>query len=101
MKLSSNAVDDSNIENNSPQKLLVNKTQASRLCKYFANGSLANMKFNYEKKMKTQLHKLGQSLGFLVRFLWLLLKTGLPLIKNVFKVLAKNVLIPLGLTAAA
>ena len=51
--------------------------------------------------MKTQLYKLGQSLGFLVRLLWLLLKTGLPLIKNVFKILAKNILIPLRLTAAA
>ena len=34
-------------------------------------------------------------------FLGPLLKTGLPLIKNVFKQLAKSVLIPLGLTAAA
>ena len=30
-----------------------------------------------------------------------LLKTGLPLIKNVLKPLSKSVLIPLGLTAAA
>ena len=30
-----------------------------------------------------------------------MLKTGLPLIKNVIKPLAKSVLIPLGLTAAA
>ena len=30
-----------------------------------------------------------------------LLKSGLPLIKNVFKTLAKSVLVPLGLTAAA
>ena len=38
-----------------------------------------------------------QSGGFLSR----LLKTGLPLIKNVIKRLAKRVLIPLGLTASA
>ena len=38
-----------------------------------------------------------QSGGFLSR----LLKTGLPLIKNVIKPLAKRVLIPLGLTASA
>ena len=38
---------------------------------------------------------------FLGRLLGLLLKTGLPLIKNVIKPLAKSVLIPLGLTAAA
>ena len=42
-----------------------------------------------------------QSGGFLGRFLGLLLKTGLPLIKNVVKPLAKSVLILLGLTAAA
>ena len=39
--------------------------------------------------------------GFLGRLLDLLLKTGLPLIKNAIKPLAKIVLIPLGLTAAA
>ena len=39
--------------------------------------------------------------GFLGRLLGPLLKTGLPLIKNVIKSLAKSVLIPLGLTAAA
>ena len=42
-----------------------------------------------------------QSGGFLGRLLSPLLKTGLPLIKNVIKPLAKSVLIPLGLTAAA
>ena len=42
-----------------------------------------------------------QSGGFLGRLLGPLLKTGLPLIKNVIKPLAKSVLIPLELTAAA
>ena len=42
-----------------------------------------------------------QSGGFLGRLLGPSLKTGLPLIKNVIKPLAKSVLIPLGLTAAA
>ena len=42
-----------------------------------------------------------QSGGFLGRFFGPLLKTGLPLIKNVIKPLAKSVLIPLGLIAAA
>ena len=42
-----------------------------------------------------------QSGGFLGKLLGPLLKTGLPLIKNVIKPLAKSVLIPLGLTAAA
>ena len=39
--------------------------------------------------------------GFLGRLLGPLLKTGLPLTKNVVKPLAKSVLIPLGLTALA
>ena len=39
--------------------------------------------------------------GFLGRLLGPLLKTGLPLMKNVIKPLAKNVLITLGLTATA
>ena len=39
--------------------------------------------------------------GFLGRLLDPLLKTGLPLIKNVIKPLAKSFLIPLALTAAA
>ena len=42
-----------------------------------------------------------QSGRFLSRLLDPLLKTGLPLIKNVIKRSAKSVLIPLGLTAAA
>ena len=39
--------------------------------------------------------------GVLVKLLGPLLKTGFPLIKNVITPLAKSVLIPLGLTAAA
>ena len=50
---------------------------------------------------KTQLSKMIQSGWFLGRLLRPLLKTGLPLITNVVKPLAKSVLIPLGLTAAA
>ena len=41
-----------------------------------------------------------QSRGFLGRLLGILLKTRLPLIKNVIKPLAKSVLVPLGLTVA-
>ena len=47
------------------------------------------------------MHKIGQSEGFLGRLLGPLLKTWLTLIGNVLKPLAKSVLIPLGLTAAA
>ena len=42
-----------------------------------------------------------QSVGFLGRFLGPLLKTGLPLMKNIIQPLPNSVLIPLGLTAAA
>ena len=58
-----------------------------RLCKAFTNGSSANTKLS-----KTQLHEMGKSRGFLGRLLLQLLKT---------KPLAKSVLIPSGLTAAA
>ena len=64
--------------------------------KAFASNSTTNIKLS-----KTQLFKMIQSGGFLGRLLGPLLKTGLPLIKNVIKPLAKSVLIPLGLTAAA
>ena len=47
------------------------------------------------------MHKIGQSGGFLASLLGRLLKTGLPLIPNLLKPLAKSVLTPLGLTAAA
>ena len=52
------------------------------------------------KLSKAKLHKIGQSGGFLGRLLGPLLKTGLPLIGNVLKPLAKSILIPLTLTAA-
>ena len=42
-----------------------------------------------------------RSFGSLGRLLSPLLKTGLPLMKNVIQPLAKSVLIPLGLTASA
>ena len=41
-----------------------------------------------------------QSGGFLGRLLGPLLKTWLPLIKNVIKPLAKSILIPIGIIAA-
>ena len=47
------------------------------------------------------MHKIGQSEGFFGRLLGLLVKTGLPLMKNVLKPLPKSALIPLGLIAAA
>ena len=53
------------------------------------------------KFSRAQIYKIIQSWGFLDRLLCPLLKTGLPLIKNVIKPLTKSILIPLGLTAAA
>ena len=47
------------------------------------------------------MHKIEQSGEFLGKLLGPLLKTGLPLMKNVLKPLAQRVVIPLGLTAAA
>ena len=76
--------------------MLLPNTQDSELRKTFANGSSANIKLS-----KTQLHKIEQSGGFLGRLSEPLLKTGLPLMKNVLKPSAKSVLIPLGLTRSA
>ena len=82
-------------ETNFPHKLLLTNRQVSNLCKAFTNHSSADIKLS-----KTQLSKMIQSWGFLGRLLGPLPKTGLPLIKNVIKPIAKkSVLIPLGLTA--
>ena len=94
LRLSLNMVRDEEI--NFPHKLLLTNRQAKNLRKAFANKSSTDMKLS-----KTQLCKIIQSGGSLGRFLGPLLKTGLPLIKNVIKPLAKSVLIPLGLTVAA
>ena len=96
LKLSSNMVGNPNDKNKCPHKLLLTNTQVAKLRKAFANNSPVNIKLS-----KTQLSKMIQSGRFLGRLLGPLLKTGLPLIKNVIKPLAKSVLIPLALTAAA
>ena len=75
--------------------MLLTNTQAWKPRKAFANHSSAHIKLS-----KTQLHKIGQPGRFLGRLLGLLLKTGLSLIKNVLKPLAKSISIPLGLTTA-
>ena len=53
--------------------MLLTNTQVLKLHKTFANGSSANIKLS-----KTQLHKIGQSEGFLGRLLGSLLEIGLP-----------------------
>ena len=94
LRLSSNMIGDN--ETNFPHKLLLTNRKVSNLHKAFSNYLSAGIKLS-----KTQLSKRIQSGGFLGRLLGPLLKTGLPSIKNVIKPLAKSVLIPLGLTAAA
>ena len=94
LRLSSNMIDDN--ETNFSHKLLLTNRQVLNLRKAFANNSSADI-----KSSKTQLSKMIQSGGFLGRLLSPLLKTGLPLISIVIKPLAKSVLIPLGLNAAA
>ena len=95
LRLSLNMVGDD--ETNFPHKLLLTNRQVANLRKAFANNSSTDIKLS-----KTQLSKMMQSGGFLGRLLGPLLKTGLPLMKNVIKKpLAKSVLILLGLTAAA
>ena len=83
-------------ETNFPNELLLTNRQVSNLLKSFANNSSADIKLS-----KSQLSKMIQSRGFLGRLSGPSLKTGLLLIKNVIKPLAKSVLIPLRLTAAA
>ena len=96
LRLSSNMVGNSNENTNFPHELLLTNRQVGNICKAFANHLSTDIKLS-----KTQLSKMIQSRGFLGRLLGPLLKTGLPLMKSVIKPLAKNVLIPLGLTAAA
>ena len=96
LRLSPNMIGESNDKANFPHELLLTDRQISSIRKAFSNNSSVDIKFS-----KTQLSKMIQSGGFLGKLLGPLLKTGLPLIKNVITPLAKSVLIPLGLTAAA
>ena len=96
IRLSPKMIGDYNDKGNFPHELLLTDRQVSSIRKAFANNSSVDIKFS-----KTQLSKIIQPGGFLGKLLGPLLKTGLPLIKNVIKPLAKSVLIPLGLTAAA
>ena len=96
LRLLSNMIDDSDDKINFPPELLLTNKKVASLRKAFAHKSSIDMKLS-----KTQISKMIQSEEFLGRLLAPLLKTGLPLMKNVIKPLAKSVLIPLGLTAAA
>ena len=96
LRLSSNMVGNSNDNTNFPHELLLTNRQVANIRKAFAKNTSIDIKLS-----KTQLSKMIQSGGFFGKLFDPLLKTGLPLMKSVIKPLAKSVLIPLGLTAAA
>ena len=77
-------------------ELLLTARQKTKLGNSFNNNISTGLKLS-----KAQISKIIQSGSFLGRLLGPLLKTGLPVIKNVIKTLAKSVLISLGLTVAA
>ena len=81
---------------NLPHELLLTTRQKTKVRNAFNKNASTDTKLS-----KAQINKMIQSGGFLGKLLSPLLKTGSPLIKNVIKPLAKSVLIPLGLTAAA
>ena len=83
-------------EHDLPHELLLTTRQKTKLWNALNNNMSTDLKFS-----RAQISKIIQSGGFFGRLLGPLLKTGLPLIKNVVKPLAKSILIPLGLTAAA
>ena len=91
LRLSSNMIGNSDDETNFPYKLLLTSRQVASLRKAFANYLSIDVKLS-----KTQLSKMMQSGGFLGRLLG-----PLPLMKSEIKPLAKRVLVPLGLIAAA
>ena len=96
LRLSSNKIGNSDDETNFSHTLLLTNRQNANLRKTFTNYLSTDIKLS-----KTQLSKMIQSGGFLGRLLSVLIKTGLPSMKNVIQPLAKSILIPLGLAAAA
>ena len=79
---------------NLPHELLLTTRQTSKLINAIENNMSTDIKLS-----KALISKIIQFGGFSGKILCPLLKTGLPLIKNVIKQLAKSVLIPLELTA--
>ena len=91
LRISSGMVGNSNDNTNFPHKLLLTDRQVANIRKAFANNLSTEVKFS-----KSQLLKMSQSGGFLGN---LLSRLAGPLMK-VAMPLAKNVLAPLGLSAA-
>ena len=79
---------------NLPHELLLTTRQKTKIRNAFNNNTSTNIKLS-----KAQINKIIQSGEFLGKLLGPLLKTGLPLIKDLIKPLAKSVLVSLGLTA--
>ena len=96
LRISSSMVGNSNDNTNFPHEFMLTNRQVANIRKAFAKNTSTDIKLS-----KTQLSKMIQSGGFLGRLLGPLLKIGLHLMKSVIKPLAKTVLLPLGLTAAA
>ena len=91
LRISSDMVSNSNDNTNFPHELLLTNRQVANIRKAFTNRSSIDIKLS-----KTQLSKMIQSGGFLGKLLG---KLAGPLMK-VAMPLAKNVLAPLGLSAA-
>ena len=83
-------VGNSDDETNFPHEFLLTNRQVANLRKVFANYLSPDVKL-----LKIQLSKMVQSGELLGRLLGPVLKTGLQLMKNIIKPLAKIVLIPL------
>ena len=91
LRISSNMVSNSNVNTNFPHELLLTNRQVASIRKAFAKNTSI-----YIKLSKTQLSKMIQSGGFLGNLLG---KLAGPLMQVAIP-LAKNVLAPLGLSAA-
>ena len=91
LRISSNMVSNSNDNTNFPHELLLTNRQVANIRKAFAKNTSTDIKLS-----KTQLSKMIQSEGFLGNLLG---KLAGPLMK-VAMPLAKNVLAPLGISAA-
>ena len=90
LRISSNMVSNSNDNTNFPHELLLTNRQVANIRKAFAKNTSIDIKLS-----KTQLSKMIQSGGFLGNLLG---KLAGPLMKAM--PLAKNVLAPLGISAA-
>ena len=91
-----NMIGNSDDENNFHHRLFLTNRQVTTLWKAFVNHTSTDIKLS-----KTQFYKMIELGRFLGRLLGPLPRTGLPLMKSVIQPLAKSILIPLGLTAAA